>query len=185
MAAIRNFLTATFLGTRRNDYKVPENSIRMVDSRAWDPEWYYRDRHRFLTIALRQLWGPGKGDTMASGESYWWGRRGAGGEYFRPSVHVRKVFKDLWVTNEEVFEHILYLTGMSWRLVRFLRSPRFGGWLTGNVTLEAEMGFEEARSYWSRNVPGVYGSAANLPSSAAGRAAIQRAALMSQIRGSA
>jgi len=135
MAAIRNFLTATFLGTRRNDYKVPENSIRMVDSRAWDPEWYYRDRHRFLTIALRQLWG-------------------------------RKVFKDLWVTNEEVFEHILYLTGMSWRLVRFLRSPRFGEWRAGNANLEAEMGLYRSQRYWS----------------APGRAAIQRAALLSNIR---
>jgi len=64
--------------------RVPYDRIGMYDSRLWDPEWAgtygtkYTALRRVLSYGLND---PQKAATVASGESYRWGRRGG-----RPSL---------------------------------------------------------------------------------------------------
>jgi hypothetical protein len=50
-------------GPRSN---LPYDNITRLDSRAWDPDWRYREEYG----VLRRIWG----DKIATRESYYWGR---------------------------------------------------------------------------------------------------------------
>lgn len=59
---------------------IPYDSIGMIDSRMWDPEWkatYGRPYNSLVNALSYGLDGNrNKAMSVASGESYWWGRRG-------------------------------------------------------------------------------------------------------------
>jgi hypothetical protein len=60
-------------------YRIPYDSIGTIDSRMWDPEWAgkygssYRGLYNSLNYGLKNH---GRALSVASGESYRWGRRG-------------------------------------------------------------------------------------------------------------
>ena len=55
--------------------QIPYDSIGAIDSRMWDPEWRYRRQYNVLSWALGWfLSDTNKGRSVASGESYYWGR---------------------------------------------------------------------------------------------------------------
>ena len=56
----------------------------MIDSRAWDPNWEYRDEYNNYTGLFRKIWpmagigSENNATTVASGVSYYWGEPGRG-----------------------------------------------------------------------------------------------------------
>ena len=56
----------------------------MMDSRAWDPNWEYRDEYNNYSGLFRKIWplagigSENNATTVASGVSYYWGKPGRG-----------------------------------------------------------------------------------------------------------
>ena len=70
---LRRFLAQFLIGPGY----VPYDNIARIDSRAWDPNWKYRDKYMHLARVMNfGLNNSSKAYSVASGESYMWGRSG-------------------------------------------------------------------------------------------------------------
>ena len=76
---VANSLRFLLRGFLQHDHPVPYDSIGSIDSRMWDPEWREKYGDDYYSLWRILTWGlndPGKAQTIASGDSYYWGPRG-------------------------------------------------------------------------------------------------------------
>ena len=92
------------------DVYEPYHSVGMVDSRMWDPAWRdaYGGRYRMLVrIYAFVLGDSAKAQTMASGESYWWGARGGAPTGMLTNFTQRTTVEQTYVRLRRIFTNLM------------------------------------------------------------------------------